>query len=96
MPTRDKKPDFNGYTITEKVRTKNMKTGVELPVAENATSVIVIDQGAKIPEPSTLLLLAASLGALALIRARRGNGNARGSVESNDSRVTHSTTPFSP
>jgi hypothetical protein len=25
-----------------------------------------------------------------------GVGNARGSVESNDSRVTHSTTPFSP
>ncbi len=70
-PTRDTKPDFNRYTITEKVRTKNMKTGVELPVAENATNVIVIDKGAKVPEPSTLLLLAASLGALALIRARR-------------------------
>jgi len=44
----------------------------------------------------TTLMIVLGLATAAIAQDKMKNGIARGSVESNDSRVIHSTTPFSP
>jgi|GEM_PF-1577696 hypothetical protein len=69
-PTSENDKDFNTYNISLFVKSKNPAKGAPnggiLPVGQNTISVMVIDPGAKVPEPPVLFLLGTGFLALAL------------------------------